>query len=60
MSRKTEFSGVNRDRERLIFAFELTTSTMGNLTRCVHTPVYVVTIQDLYQSSKVKLSITGT
>ena len=34
-SRKTKFTGVNGDREMLIFAVQLPTSRIGNLTRLI-------------------------
>ena len=36
-SRETKFSGVNGDREILIFPVQLITSRIGNLTRLIHT-----------------------
>ena len=39
-SRETKFSGANEGREVLIFPVELTTSSIGNLTRSIHTVVY--------------------
>ena len=44
MSRETKFSGANADREIFIFPVQLTTSRIGNLTRLVHTLLYVMTI----------------
>ena len=43
-SRETTFSGANADREILIFPVQLTTSRIGNLTRLIHTLLYVMTI----------------
>ena len=43
-SRETKFSGVNADREILIFPVQLTTCRIGNLTRLIHTLVVCVTI----------------
>ena len=43
MSRETKFSGTHGDREILIFPVQLTTSRIGNLTRFVHTLLYVMT-----------------
>ena len=39
-----EFSGANRDREKIIFPVQLTTSKIGNLTRLIHTLLYGMTI----------------
>ena len=44
-SRETKFSGANADREILIFPVQLTTSRIGNLTRLIHTLLYVMTIR---------------
>ena len=43
-SRETKFSGTHGDREILIFPVQLTTSRIGNLTRLIHTHLYVMTI----------------
>ena len=43
-SRKTKFSGTHGDRGILIFPVQLTTSWIGNLTRLIHTLLYVMTI----------------
>ena len=43
-SRETKFSDSNGDREMLIFPVELTTNSIGNLTRLIHTLLYVMTI----------------
>ena len=45
LSRETKFAGANGDREILIFPAQLTTSRIGNLTRLIHTLLYVMTIQ---------------
>ena len=37
-SRETKFSGAKADGEILIFLVQLTTSSIGNLTRLIHTP----------------------
>ena len=37
-SRETKFSGAYGDRVILIFLLQLTTSTIANLTRLIHTP----------------------
>ena len=44
-SRETKFSGTRGDRGMFIFPVQLTTSRIGNLTRLIHTLVYVMTIQ---------------
>ena len=36
-SRETKFSGANVDREIFIFPVQLTKSSIGNLTRVIHT-----------------------
>ena len=43
-SRETKFSGTHGDRRMLIFPVQLTTSRIGNLTRLIHTLLYVMTI----------------
>ena len=43
-SRETKFSGPYGDRGILIFLDQLTTSRIGNLTRLIHTLLYVMTI----------------
>ena len=43
-SRKTKFSGANGDREMFSFPVQLTTSRIGNLTRLIHTLVFIVTL----------------
>ena len=40
--RETKFSGANGDRELLIFPVQLTTSSIGNLPRLIHTLLYYV------------------
>ena len=47
-SRETKFSGANTDREMFIFPVQLTTCSIGNLTRSIHTLVVCVTIHILY------------
>ena len=42
--RETKFSGANGDRKISIFPVQLTTSRIGNLTRLIHTLLYVMTI----------------
>ena len=46
-SRETKFSGVNADREILIFPVQLTTSRIGNLTRLIHTLAICVTVHTM-------------
>ena len=46
-SRETKFSGTDGDRGILIFPDQLTTSRVGNLTRLLHTLLYVVTIHTI-------------
>ena len=41
---ETKFSGTYGDKGIFIFTVELTTSRIGNLTRLVHTLLYVMTI----------------
>ena len=43
-SRETKFSGTYGDRGIFIFLVQLTTSRIGNLTRLIHTLLYVMTI----------------
>ena len=43
-SRETKFSGTYGDRGVFIFPVQLTTSRIGNLTRLIHTLLYVMTI----------------
>ena len=50
-SRETKFSGTNAGRKIFIFIVQLTTSSIGNLTRLVHTLAMCVTIHDVAQSS---------
>ena len=40
----SKFSGTHGDREIFIFPVQLTTSRIGNLTRLIHTLLYVMTI----------------
>ena len=44
VSRGTKFSGAIGDMEMFIFPVRLTTSRIGNLTRLIHTLLYVMTI----------------
>ena len=43
-SRETKCSGTHGDRGMLIFSVQPTTSRIGNLTRLIHTLLYVMTI----------------
>ena len=43
-SRETKFSGTHGDRGIFILPVQLTTSRIGNLTRLIHTLLYVMTI----------------
>ena len=43
-SRETKFSGTYGDKGIFIFPVQLTTSRIGNLTRLIHTLLYVMTI----------------
>ena len=43
-SRETKFSGTHGDRRILIFPVQLTTSRIGNLTRLIHTLLYMMII----------------
>ena len=43
-SRETKFSGAHGDRGIFLFPVQLTTSRIGNLTRLIHTLLYVMTI----------------
>ena len=43
-SRETRFSGTHGDRGILFFPVQLTASRIGNLTRLIHTLLYVMTI----------------
>ena len=47
-SREAKFSGANRDREILIFPLQPTTSRIGNLTRLIHTLLYVMALIHIY------------
>ena len=40
----SKFSGTHGDRGIFIFLVQLTTSKIGNLTRLIHTVLYVMTI----------------
>ena len=48
-SRETKFSGTHMDRGIFIFPIQLTTSRIGNLTRLIHTLLYVMTIIHKYK-----------
>ena len=41
---RSKFSGTHGDRETFIFPVQLITSRIGNLTRLIHTLLYVMTI----------------
>ena len=56
-SRETKFSGANADSEILFFPVQLTTSRIGNLTRLIHTLLYVMTIQHAGQAFYASLSL---
>ena len=43
-SRETKFSGTHVDKGILFFSVQLTPSRIGNLTRLIHTLLYVMTI----------------
>ena len=43
-SRETKFSGTHGDRGIFILPVQLTTGRIGNLTRLIHTLLYVMTI----------------
>ena len=43
-SRETKFSGTYGDRGIFSFPVQLTTSRIGNLTRLIHTLLYVMTL----------------
>ena len=42
-SGEIKFSGANGDREMFIFSVQLTKSRIGNITRLIHTLLYVTT-----------------
>ena len=44
LSRKTTFSGSNRNREKFIFPVQLTTRGIANLTQLIHTLLRVFTL----------------
>ena len=57
-SRETKFSGAYYgDRGIFIFPVQLTTSSIGNLTRLIHTLQYVMTIQTYIYIQKVSDSM---
>ena len=62
-SRETKFSGTHGDREIFIFHVQLTTSRIGNLTRLIHTPLYVMTINiyihTYFRASDISKNITS-
>ena len=56
-SREAKFSGMHGNRGILIFPVQLTTSRIGNLTRLIHTLLYVMTIHTYmhtYSSGKLQ------
>ena len=59
-SRDTNFSGTHEDRGILIFPVQLTTSRIGNLTRLIHTLLYVMTIHTYIQQPVDPGSSVGT
>ena len=62
-SRETKFSGTHvDDRGILIFLVQLTTSRIGNLTRLIHTLLYVMTIHTycLYRSKSSRFTASCT
>ena len=50
-SRETKFSGTHGDRGIFIFPVQMTTSRIGNLTRLIHTLLYVMTIHTYIHTS---------
>ena len=59
-SRETIFSVANGDREILILPVQLTTSSIGNLTRLIYTLLYVMTMHGSTQNPRQALSSTGS
>ena len=57
-SRETKFSGTHGDRGMFIFPFQLTTSRIGNLTRLIHTLLYVMTIHTYIHLFSLSLSLS--
>ena len=63
---QTKFSGTHGDRGTFIFPVQLTTSRIGNLTRLIHTLLYVMTIhtyihtddKDVFFSCPVRILIS--
>ena len=49
-SRATKFSGAYGDSGIFIFPAQLTTSRIGNLTRLIHTLLYVMTTHVMYKN----------
>ena len=45
---RDQFSGANGDMEMFIFSVQLTTSRSSNLTRLIHTLLYVMTVHGGY------------
>ena len=52
-----KFSGTHGDRGLEIFPVQLTTSRIGNLTRLIHTLLYVMTIHTYIVTRIVLMSI---
>ena len=48
---ETKFSGTHGDRGIFIFPVQLTTSRIGNLTRLIHTLLYMMTIHTYIHTS---------
>ena len=55
-SRETKFSGTHGDRGIFIFPVQLTTSRIGNLTRLIHTLLYVMTIHTYLHTYQVQFN----
>ena len=55
-SRETKFSGTHGNMGISIFPVQLTTSRIGNLTRLIHTLLYVMTMHTYILSSPLSLS----
>ena len=57
-SRETKFSGTHGDRGIYIFFVQLTTSGIGNLTRLIHTLLYMMTIHTYMHTSTAEVGCT--
>ena len=55
---RPKFSDANGDREKICFSLQLTTSKIGNLTRLIHTLLYVMSIH-IYVLSRQILESRG-